>query len=201
MFDLPMNCDLDTTWMFSTNNTQEKSTQLRFTYWTTRGPATYVYKNVNQYGYATVTASELGLTTGNTRTVHVQANNVCGYGPSMNVTLYKPTLCQCGLGPGCTVGRIAYLPDEQNPESQNQNIEGISMFPNPTSDILNINLNPEILSSNPKVSIYNILGQQKRSINITESETSINVEDLQTGVYILKIDYNGISETRKILKQ
>lgn len=73
-------------------------------------------------------------------------------------------------------------------------IEGLKMYPNPVSSgILNIET---ALNSERNVIINDFLGKQV--LNTTTSNTTINVSDLASGIYIVKVTENGVSETRKI---
>ena len=68
----------------------------------------------------------------------------------------------------------------------------ISVFPNPAQQILNINL-PNELRESATFSVYNQLGQ----IVIQSSETSLSLNDLKSGVYVLE----AISGDRKGVKR
>lgn len=71
-----------------------------------------------------------------------------------------------------------------------------SIYPNPTSDVLNVKLpsNVEVLSS----SLYNILGQDTglRLVNGT-----MNTANLENGVYILNVKTSVGTLTQKVVKQ
>lgn len=73
---------------------------------------------------------------------------------------------------------------------------GINVYPNPTKDFINIKLDKSI--SKFKASLYNASGQMLLS---TENKSSINISNLNTGVYFLTIQpENGKSITKKIIK-
>ena len=73
---------------------------------------------------------------------------------------------------------------------------GISVYPNPTQDIINIKLDKSV--SKFKASLYNAAGQ---AILTTENRSSINISNLNKGVYFLKIEpENGKPVTKKIIK-
>ncbi len=79
----------------------------------------------------------------------------------------------------------------------NDNLAAVtSIFPNPASDVLNVSFpsNVEVLNS----SLYNVLGQETgvRLVNGT-----MNVSDLEKGVYILNVKTTAGSLTQKIVKQ
>lgn len=72
-----------------------------------------------------------------------------------------------------------------------------SYFPNPATEVITLKAANNIEA----VSIYNLLGQQVIHTNIDASATSINLSDLTTGAYIMKIIINGQTGTYKILKK
>ena len=74
-----------------------------------------------------------------------------------------------------------------------QNQLDISIYPNPVIDKLFI----QGLSNPTKISVYNILGKLVLS-KTTSSE--INVDNLQSGIYILKIVDNQKEIVRRFIK-
>lgn len=82
-------------------------------------------------------------------------------------------------------------------QQQQNSIEGLSIYPNPVS---NGKLYIYITSKHnltKTIEIYNVLGKRISSTILTGKELSIS--QLGTGVYILKITENNISETRKLV--
>ncbi|WP_111308535.1 T9SS type A sorting domain-containing protein [Confluentibacter sediminis] len=78
-----------------------------------------------------------------------------------------------------------------------QNIEGLSIYPNPVTEgrtYINITTKKNFSKN---IEIYNVLGKQVYSTVLTGKE--LNISSLNTGVYILKITENNISETRKLV--
>lgn len=92
-------------------------------------------------------------------------------------------------------------PIEQNPNltlcnnlSINDNeIDSVSIFPNPVIDIINIE------SSNPieHYIIYDILGNQ---VMLSNGVETVNVKDLNSGLYFIKLVLNNKSTTLKFIK-
>ncbi len=75
-------------------------------------------------------------------------------------------------------------------------LSGIRVYPNPSKRIINIDS-----GSNPltKVEIYTLLGKRIKSLNSNLDQ--INIEDLSSGLYLMKL-YSGYSSTvRKIMKE
>ena len=78
-----------------------------------------------------------------------------------------------------------------------ENIEGLSIFPNPVNNgrqYINITSKRSLTK---KVEIFNVLGKQIFSTMLVGKE--LNISKLGTGVYILKITEQDISETRKLV--
>jgi hypothetical protein len=74
----------------------------------------------------------------------------------------------------------------------------IRLYPNPVRDILNISqANNEDIKS---VRVYNLLGQQLEYIQMQSSQESINVSQLKTGNYILKLETENGILTQKFTK-
>lgn len=72
----------------------------------------------------------------------------------------------------------------------------ISLFPNPVKDILTIQ-NPENLNID-KITITDLTG--KKVLEQNNNATSVNVENLQNGMYLLKIISEGKIGTSKFIK-
>ena len=70
----------------------------------------------------------------------------------------------------------------------------LSVYPNPTKDILNFNSNDRI----DTIEVYNITG---KVILKAENADYINLSDLTDGMYMVKISIGNNSEVLKILKQ
>ena len=86
--------------------------------------------------------------------------------------------------------------NENNDEANN-----ISIFPNPTSGILNIDL--EILhEGKATIQILNTLGEVLNTEVISLQNPTLNIEHLPIGIYFLKITGNNNTNiTKKIIKQ
>lgn len=75
-------------------------------------------------------------------------------------------------------------------------LRGVSIFPNPATDVVTINgLDNELT----KVEVYNIGGQ--RVLETTTNMEAINVAALQTGVYFVKVYTETASKTVKLVKK
>jgi ELWxxDGT repeat protein len=73
----------------------------------------------------------------------------------------------------------------------------IQIYPNPTSDYLNINTSDNIKA----VTVFDFLGKQVLTQSIFANQTQIDLIDLISGIYFVKIESeNGKSEIKKIIK-
>jgi hypothetical protein len=84
-----------------------------------------------------------------------------------------------------------------NRDATSQKIEGLSIYPNP---LQNGKQYIYITSKNnfiKKVEIYNVLGKQVFTTMLSGKE--LNISELSSGVYILKVTENKTSESRKLV--
>jgi len=92
---------------------------------------------------------------------------------------------------------------ESSIEEKNAAVKALTVFPNPTSDILNLSFSyPQ--KDNIKIEIYNFLGDVIYKENLIDFSGNfkqpINIEMLSQGLYFLKVSSsNGIS-VKKIIK-
>lgn len=77
----------------------------------------------------------------------------------------------------------------------------ISIYPNPTSDILKIKIGKENLSGMHYL-LFDLGGRLMSQKNLESSETSVPVQYLRSGIYLLKVqDGSKELKTFKIIKQ
>lgn len=76
-------------------------------------------------------------------------------------------------------------------------IEGLTIYPNPvTSGKMYVNITT-LKNLLKKIEIYNVLGKKIYAVDLFGKE--LNISQFNSGVYILKITENNISETRKLV--
>jgi hypothetical protein len=73
----------------------------------------------------------------------------------------------------------------------------IKMYPNPTSSVFTIEAK-DIVES---ISLYNVLGQEVLSKNPNSNSVTLDITNLQTGVYVVKTMIGGVSTTSRIVKK
>jgi len=77
-----------------------------------------------------------------------------------------------------------------------QKTNNIQLYPNPTTDVFYINTD-----SNAQVEVFSILGQKVLQKNIANSNNSVSVDHLKSGVYMVKVTQNGNTITKKLIKK
>jgi len=88
---------------------------------------------------------------------------------------------------------IDYVRVYQNTTASTEDVfaNKFSVYPNPSSDVLNIRTDEPI----EKVELYNTIGQ----LIVAKKTTNINISSLKTGIYILKIYSRNSSVIKKVM--
>jgi len=74
-----------------------------------------------------------------------------------------------------------------------------NLYPNPTNSILSISFKNEI--PNGTLEVYDMLGKKALSQALDSNKlTSIDISNLNSGLYLIKVSYEGKSETKQFLK-
>ena len=76
-------------------------------------------------------------------------------------------------------------------------IEGFNFYPNPTNGELNLSADKAI----ENIAIFNVLGQKVFETTVGSTISQINISNLTTGAYFMKVTVDGQVGTYKILKQ
>ena len=84
-------------------------------------------------------------------------------------------------------------PDGIDIEGRFSRFNGIVVYPNPTSDILNI-----ITELDINVNVYDITG---KIIKLDHTEKQIDLSNLPSGVYFLNIIHEGNTYNKRIIKE
>lgn len=77
--------------------------------------------------------------------------------------------------------------------------ETVSLYPNPTSDIVNLSIDGAV--SNAEVTLFSAIGQTVLSKTISSQETTLDISDINTGIYVLRITTDNGVATKRIIKQ
>lgn len=81
-------------------------------------------------------------------------------------------------------------------ESQNREL---MISPNPAKDKLNITLPSG--SNDMKLEVFDVLGKRVYNGLLTQLESSVNVSRWKSGVYLVRISNNSITQTKRFIKQ
>jgi len=71
----------------------------------------------------------------------------------------------------------------------------ISIFPNPTAGILNINA----VEANGTIEVYNVIGDKVYSNSVVKGNNSIDLSGLANGAYFLKVNSNNQIISKKVV--
>lgn len=123
------------------------------------------------------------------------SGSVTGIGKTFSHTFNNTgnTDYQCNFHPGTMFGKITVetLSIEDETEAR------LSAYPNPVTDILTIK-SPETIT---KTSIFNILGKEVFHTNHNTDLIKVPLNNLNNGLYFVKIESLSGSRTFKIVKQ
>lgn len=79
------------------------------------------------------------------------------------------------------------------------------IFPNPTSDVVNVMLADEnklpVNTSTITAELFDMMEQSKGSVSVLNNTASINVAALPKGIYVLKIYIDGTVEYHQVAVQ
>ena len=76
-----------------------------------------------------------------------------------------------------------------------EEISGLNVYPNPSNGIINIEMDS---NENYLVQVNDILGKVVSSVNIN-SNTSLNLQDLEKGIYFVTVSNDEKTETIKVI--
>jgi hypothetical protein len=82
-------------------------------------------------------------------------------------------------------------------ETAQENL-GLKIYPNPTSSILNLEITNKAVE---RLTIRDVKGSKVRVINMSEKFSSIDISDLENGLYFLQVEGQGLNQFRKFIKQ
>lgn len=77
----------------------------------------------------------------------------------------------------------------------------LSVYPNPVYDVFKVKLNSQGQSIAAKVRVYNVLGELIYEANLNDNTATINLNDQANGVYIVRVEGEGVSLSTCVIKQ
>lgn len=138
-----------------------------------------------------------------TLTFNLTGTSVCGNSSS----IYGKTIAMdAAIIASCNAGNIPFTTTSSTAKTTDAALETSSVqyivYPNPTSDILNIEFqqtgNLEVSKSSVPASLYDMNGVMQQEIMIKENFATVNLKGLKKGIYILKINIEGNIETHRV---
>ncbi len=76
-------------------------------------------------------------------------------------------------------------------------VSNFNLYPNPTKN----NLTIESLNEIQNISVFNLLGQEVKKLSLAATQTTLDVSSLKNGVYFITITSNGITSSKKFIKE
>lgn len=73
----------------------------------------------------------------------------------------------------------------------------LSYYPNPIKDVLNLSYSSEISS----VEVYNMLGQKVKTAVLNGTQVKVDMSNLNSGNYIVKVISEGVKKSLKVIKE
>lgn len=91
------------------------------------------------------------------------------------------------------IDNIVWGPYDEAVSVKSNEIEGLQVYPNPATDVVNISSDANALK---EVAIFDLTGKK---VLETETMNSVNVSSLNAGVYMLQVEENGKKSSRKLV--
>lgn len=93
----------------------------------------------------------------------------------------------------------------QNLEASNSSANRFvyTVYPNPSSDIINIALSNENIDSDTSVpttaTLFDLNGKEQGNVKVLNDRGALDVSQLRKGVYVLQINVNGTNESHQVI--
>ena len=99
---------------------------------------------------------------------------------------------------GTTIGTVWSFTTGVALSVEENQLVSFSVYPNPTSNVLNIKTTKEI----DNITVFNLLGQSVATFSKNDiSNDSIDLSDLSQGLYLVKISAEGTTQTIRVTKE
>lgn len=112
-------------------------------------------------------------------------------------TWYTPSqLLGDTLNASLAIKLVGCLVDIEEQEINNS----LKLYPNPTNDIVNIEISDDVLLNNYNIDIFDIMGK-KYNVQITElsnNKFELDTKKLTSGIYLVNIRFNNTNITKKL---
>lgn len=88
--------------------------------------------------------------------------------------------------------------EKKNNTTKNDGIEGLQIFPNPVTTG-RIYISTDQNSNSREIEIYDMLGKKVYEITLYGNNKEVNISNLNSGIYLIKVKENNTSATRKLV--
>lgn len=152
---------------------------------------------MSRFGQGFIYSEELGLLNLNQ---YAEDNNIDTMGAvlSLPLAISQDGSTIVGLGQSASGGFTSFILKIQPTMGVNDEVlSNLSLSPNPVVENLSIKNSEEINN----IVIYTVTGQEILNVNPNQLATTLNLENLNAGVYFAKITSGGNTATKKIIKQ
>ena len=99
------------------------------------------------------------------------------------------------------LGTITVVADGTLSTPQFETPTKFSIYPNPSSDVMNINI-PTLTDEGLKLEVYDILGKKVYSQQLSELSSNINIAKWNSGLYLVRLSSpnQDITLTKRFVK-
>jgi hypothetical protein len=97
---------------------------------------------------------------------------------------------------------VDYVRVYQQTALENNNVDkstNLVLFPNPASDEITLKSSGNLLGAT--ISIHSLLGQELETFTLNTEETTLNISNYQSGIYILKVNSQEGIQSYKFIKK
>lgn len=114
--------------------------------------------------------------------------------PSLNATYYIAFEAKENYGYGVGLDDVSINSPEGISEPDQV---AVSVFPNPANDIVNVNFSASV--DNAVIEFFDIQGKVVKSITVNGVSTTVRVDDLQAGIYSMRISASALNSVVRVL--
>ncbi|WP_395063894.1 T9SS type A sorting domain-containing protein, partial [Flavobacterium sp.] len=164
---------------------------VHFDYWTSDATTfgLYLISNTGEKVYRLPENQAVVLNAWTSVNIPMTYFTALGFNP---VTWFQYKFDVLAATPGTVYFDNVYFSSSPLSTTQFDNVK-VSMYPNPTSS----NLTIEASTTLDVVSVFNLVGQEVIKINPNNNVSTIDVSNLQTGVYVVKTTSQGVTSAKR----
>jgi hypothetical protein len=93
----------------------------------------------------------------------------------------------------CSTVSVKTPPEKKDPS--------VNLYPNPANDFVKIDITSYDKTKNNSYKVMNVLGETVLQSAITSNQATIDIEQLQSGMYFVEFNLDGMKITKKVIKK